>query len=365
MTVGGDADAMRMLAARLDAAAAALTDTRTRLAAVAAALNADDARLERARSWAADTADVIRYRAAMLDEAGSVEPGREWWWAIQVGRALAPAEDADAARRDELDARIERDGYDPDPGFLGHARRVSRAAVAGLVDGVAGPARGLVALAGASARAQTAPLRAAGAALTGGWSGLGDEITGDAQDAVAVVAGAARGTVDGVRESMVLAPIAEVAVFAARARRDGVWRAAEDDAYDHGNGLPGVFLSVVPGGEASAGARELAVGQVRSPSTAASALAGLSGAGGGWNATANDRAVLELAVPVPGADELVAFDYHNGDFLVAQSDAHGGVSVERHRWSQLGDDRRQALRKHGLVDGHGRPLSPDGRPLSR
>jgi hypothetical protein len=37
-----------------------------------------------------------------------------------------------------------------------------------------------------------------------------------------------------------------------------------------------------------------------------------------------------------------------------------GVRVERHRWSQLESSQRDALRHHGVVDAHGRPMTSGG-----
>ena len=341
---------MRRLASRLDEAADRLHQARRVVGATRglagpawASLEVWDGPLLGAVAvWASQAAADLRRRALMLEHAGSASGG------------------ADEARQAALAARFEASGYEADPGLFGHGRRVTRHGLRALRDSIVGPVRGIVHMAGATVRAETEPVRVVVAGMTGGRRAAVDEIEGTADELVGVAGGGLMGVTSSARQSLALTPVVQAGVFAARVDRDGFWRAVEDNAADNAAALPGELLSVVPGGEEASGARAVASSQVRSPSTAASALGGIGasgGSGGSWKATENDREILELSVPVPGTDEVVAVDYNNGDFLVARPGAGGrGAVVERHRWSRLGRQRQEALRAHGLVDQHGHPF---------
>jgi hypothetical protein len=345
MSWGGDVDAMTHLADRLDGAARQLNHA-VRLvgsvvvddgaACVAPGSTISLSVLADTAAWASHQAADVRRRARLLDEA-------------------------DAERRRLLQDRIDHSDYDPHPGFFDHIRRVGHAGLTGLWEGVRAPVAGMAALGGVVKESVVAPAQVAGALAHGDLEGAWDAAAEDVDVQNKAMLGAAGGVLSSVRQTAMLAPGIQPLVLAERWHRDGFWRAAEDTAHDSGEAAPGAALMLVPGGEVGAGLGDVVVGQVKSVSTAASALSGL-GAASSWGATDGDREVLELAVPVDVRGQLVAYDYRNGDFLVARpgGDDGNGVRVERHRWSRLDSSQRDALRHHGVVDAHGRPISSGG-----
>src|SRR3954469_4385095 len=344
MSWGGDVDAMKHLADRLDGAARQLSHAVRLVGSVmvddGAVCGAPGATslsvLADTAAWASQEAADVRRRARLL-------------------------EDADAERRRLLRDRINHSDYDPDPGFFGHIRRVGHASLSGLWEGVRAPVAGVVALGGVIRESVVAPGQVAEAVAHGDLEGAWDAATEDFDVQTKAMHGAAGGVIASVRQTAMLAPGIQPLVMAERWHRDGFWRAAEDTAHDGGEAAPGAALMLVPGGEVGAGLGDVVVGQVKSVSTAASALSGL-GAASSWGATDGDRQVLELAIPVDGKGQLVAYDYRNGDFLVARPSGDDGnrVQIERHRWSRLEPSQRDALRHHGVVDAHGRPITSGG-----
>jgi len=342
MSRGGDVDAMTHLAARLDGAARQLGHAIRLLGSVmvddgtacvgpgATSLSV----LADTAAWASQQAADVRRRASILDDA-AVE------------------------RRRLLQERIDHSGYDPDPGFFSHLRRIGHASLSGLWEGVRAPVAGVAALGGVVKESVVAPVQVATAVAHGDLEGARDAATEDLDVQTRAMLGAAGGVISSVRQTAMWAPGIQPLVMAERWQRDGFWRAAEDTAHDAGEAAPGAALMLVPGGEAGAGLGDIVASQVKSVSTAASALSGL-GAASSWGATDGDRQVLELGVPVDGQGQLVAYDYRNGDFLVARPSEGDGsaVRIERHRWSRLESSQRDALRRHGVVDAHGRPITP-------
>src|SRR3954470_5663446 len=162
MSWGGDVDAMTHLAGRLDAAARQLghairlvgsvtvDDGTACVASGPAGLSV----LADTAAWASQEAADVRRRARLL-------------------------EDADAERRRLLRDRIDHSGYDPDPGFFGHIRRVGHASLNGLWEGVRAPVAGLATLGGVIKESAVAPGQVATAVAHGDLEGAWDAGTND------------------------------------------------------------------------------------------------------------------------------------------------------------------------------------------